>query len=164
MVVFVRFWDYISGKVMTKYFNSQFLSRPSAKLLHELLGHLIQELSKNIFHSCLWMDQIWILKSSDESREQDDLPSFINVGSCSLVPSWYFPDWHQESWLSVRQNYEGHVAVATWFTNKKRRLFKSFRKWGVSIKVKVLMRFGLLELRNRVMQNDVTLRVTDSIL
>ena len=65
MDVFVRFWDDKSGNEMTKYFDSQFLSRPSVKSLYEQLANSTQELSKNTFYSCLCMDQMRILKSLD---------------------------------------------------------------------------------------------------
>ena len=56
--MFVRFWDDKSGKAMTKYFDSQFLSRPNAKSLYEHLENSIQELTNKTFYSCLWMDQM----------------------------------------------------------------------------------------------------------
>ena len=155
MDVYVRFWDNKSGKlIMIKFFDSQFLSWNNAISLYEHLENSIQELPKKHLLQ-LFMDRpnidFEVLRLLDDSREQDELPSVLNVGCCSLhifhVLYGTFPNRHEESWLAVRQNYEGHVEVAIWFTSKRRLSFESFRTWGVSIKVKVLfVRFSLVYL------------------
>ena len=82
----VRFWNHKTGLAETKYFDSQFLRRPTAHNLFDSLYESMSELEKNKLLQ-LAMDSPnvnWnVLDLLDDKLVSDNFSKTLNIGSCA---------------------------------------------------------------------------------
>lgn len=87
MDIIIRFWDTKNNETSVRYIESRFLKRPNANnLLIELLEALKSFPNEKLIQ--LSMDgpnTNWeVLRLLQENRTENEAPSIINIGSCSL--------------------------------------------------------------------------------
>ena len=86
MDVAVRFWNEKTGLAGTKYFNTQFLRRPTAENLLDGLYESMNELEKNKLLQLAWNgpNVNWnILDLLDDKLVSDNFSKTLNIGSCA---------------------------------------------------------------------------------
>ena len=87
MDIQLRFWSDSDGLVKTRYYDSQFLSRPNAENLASSLSESLTGISMQKMHY-LAMDGPYVnwnvFELLNAERCENEFPSLINIGSCGL--------------------------------------------------------------------------------
>ena len=85
MDIQLRFWSDSDGLVKTRYYDSQFLSRPNAENLTSSLSESLTGISLQKMHH-LSIGGLYVNWNVFEllNAERCEFPSLINIGSCGL--------------------------------------------------------------------------------
>ena len=102
MDVNIRFWNNETNILETRYLYSQFLERPNADNLFQIIKDSTSGLNEaNLLQLAMdGPDVNWlVLNKLDDMLIANGHEKTVNISSCPQHRSWWLPNWNFKRWL-----------------------------------------------------------------